>query len=85
MARSRRARGAAAPVPAVALAPTCSHGAARGRFQFLTPRRRSRPFPSTCGPQGGFFSLPSRSRGTGTGAGMILCPFVLGKLRHGSR
>lgn len=37
-ALSRRARGAAAPLPAVALAPTCGRGAARGRFQFLTPR-----------------------------------------------
>lgn len=33
----------------------------------------------------GFFSLPSCSRGTGAGAGMISYPFVLGKLRHGSR
>lgn len=31
------ARGSAAHLTAVALAPTCSHGAARTRFQFLAP------------------------------------------------
>lgn len=41
----------------VALAPTCSHGAARTSFQFLAPchikrGHRALQFPSTCSPGG---------------------------------